>query len=101
MSNHLEVLTQDQRVHLKEKLQLLAEWYFTKEKVISTSCGICNALSNAFEDSTYYVFMDKLLVELQGSEYLAGYTDTYEEWESRAYMCLFLVEYLKDTIEKE
>ncbi len=94
-------LTQAERIDLKEKLQLIAEWYFTEEQPITTSCGICLALSKAFGANHYYSMMTRLLSEVFGadSDFLADYTDTYEEWESRAYMCLFLVEYLDTTIE--
>jgi hypothetical protein len=92
-------LTQEQRIDLKEKLQLIAEWYFTEEKPVQTSCGICNALSTTFDDSSYYEKMESLLWELYGDLHLASYTDSYEEWEDRAYMCLFLVEYLDTTID--
>lgn len=98
MSEH-DSLTQAERIDLKEKLQLIAEWYFTKEEVVKTCCGICSALYSSFKDSNYYQLMNKLLVEIQGYDYLANYTDTYEDWEGRAYMCLILVEYLDTTID--
>ena len=98
---HPETLTQGQRIDLKEKLQLIAEWYFTKENYVETGCGICCALSEAFHSRIYYDYMELLLIEMHKSEWLAKYTNTYEQWEERAYMCLFLVEYLKDTIQKE
>jgi hypothetical protein len=95
-----EHLSQEQRIDLKEKLLLIAEWYFTKEKDVTTCCGICKALDDAFGgDQEYYDYMASLLVEMHGSSDLALYTNTYEEWESRAYMCLFLVEYLDSTID--
>jgi hypothetical protein len=44
--------------------------------------------------------MLKLMIET--NEYSYGqYASTPEEWEPRANMALFLVEYLKDTIKKE
>lgn len=92
-------LTQAERINLKEKLQLIAEWYFTKEETVKTCCGICLALSTSFKDSNYYQLMNKLLVEIQDSTYLANYTYTHEDWEGRAYMCLILVEYLDTTID--
>jgi len=100
MSNYPLELSQEERIDLKEKLQLIAQWYFTGEVLVSTSCGICNALCTAFdEDSTYYTRMDSLLWEFQRSMSLGSYTDSYEEWEGRAYMCLILAEYLDTTID--
>jgi hypothetical protein len=100
MSNYPLELSQEERIDLKEKLQLIAQWYFTGEVLVSTSCGICNALSTAFgDDSIYYTRMDSLLWEFQRYASFGVYTDSYEEWEGRAYMCLILAEYLDTTID--
>lgn len=100
MSNYPLELSQEERINLKEKLQMIAQWYFTGEVLVSTSCGICNALCTAFdEDSTYYTRMDSLLWEFQSYTTLGSYTDSYEEWEGRAHMCLILAEYLDTTID--
>jgi hypothetical protein len=100
MSNYPLELSQQERIDLKEKLQMIAQWYFTGEVLVSTSCGICNALCTAFdEDSIYYTRMDSLLWEFQRYTTLGVYTDSYEEWEGRAYMCLILAEYLDTTID--
>jgi hypothetical protein len=99
MSNYPLELSQEERIDLKEKLQMIARWYFTGEVLVSTSCGICNALSEAFNSSIYYARMDLLLWEFNRTTALGSYTDSYEEWEGRAYMCLILAEYLDSTID--
>jgi hypothetical protein len=100
MSNYPLELSQEERIDLKEKLQMIAQWYFTGEVLVSTSCGICNALSTTFgDDSIYYTRMDSLLWEFNRTTALGVYTDSYEEWEGRAYMCLILAEYLDSTID--
>jgi superoxide dismutase len=93
-------LTTEERIDLRSKLLICAEKYFN-DTGVNTHCGICNAISEQTNDSTYYDKMGKLLNEIfqDYNEFLAEYTNTYEEWEGRAYMCLFLAEYLQDTIE--
>jgi len=100
MSNYPLELSQEERIDLKEKLQLIAQWYFTGEVFVDTACGICNALSAAFgANGLYYTRMDLLLWEFNRTTALGSYTDSYEEWEGRAYMCLILAEYLDSTID--
>lgn len=96
-----EKLTQAERKDLKEKLLLIAEMYFSGDHELITTCGICCALDNAFEDNSkcYYHIMDKMLLEFTGTLSVGEYTNTFEEWEGRAYLCLFFAEYLDSTIE--
>lgn len=94
------------RKRLMKGLTQVAELYFSdkyyygsKPDTVNIGCGICKAMldlgyKHSYED------MAKLMFET--NEYSYGwYVSTPEEWEPRATMCLFLVEYLKDTIEKE
>jgi len=95
------------RKRLMEGLTQVAELYFSdkycyygsKPDTVDIGCGICKAMLDlGYEHS--YEDMAQLMVET--NEYSYGcYVSTPEEWEPRATMCLFLVEYLKDTIEKE
>lgn len=93
-------LTTEERIDLRKQLLICAEKYFN-DTGVSTSCGICNAISEQTNNHNYYEKMGKLLNEIfqDHNEFLADYTNTYEKWESRAYMCLFLAEYLQDTID--
>lgn len=100
----MEQLTRTERIDLRNQLLILAQNYFNDKEVVTT-CGICLALTkqtgtdNAIDEECYYVKMDKLLQEIFGdSRNLGDYTNSHQEWEGRAYMCLFLAEYLQDTI---
>lgn len=93
-------LTTEERIDLRNQLLICAEKYFN-DTGVNTYCGICNAISEQANDESHYDKMGKLLREIfqDNDEFLGDYTNTYEEWEGRAYMCLFLAEYLKDTID--
>lgn len=94
------------RKRLIKGLTQVAELYFSgkyccygKPDIVNIGCGICKALRDLeYKDS--YEDMAQLMVETIDYSY-GEYVSTAEEWEPRANMCLFLVEYLKDTIEKE
>ena len=104
---HNKELSVTARKRLMKGLTQVAELYFSDKYLrfggvpdtLNIGCGICKAMldlgyKNSYED------MAKLLDET--NEYSYGYyVSTAKEWEPRATMCLFLVEYLKDTIEKE
>jgi hypothetical protein len=103
----METLTRAERIDLRKQLLILAKNYFNDEEVVTT-CGICLALTkqtntehvSSESNECYYLKMDRLLREIFGnSDSLGDYTNSYQAWEGRAYMCLFLAEYLQDTIE--
>jgi hypothetical protein len=95
------------RKRLIKGLTRAAELYFSDKHIpyggvpdtLNIGCGICKALT----DLGYkYSYMDMAHLLDETNEYSYGpYSYTAKEWEPRATMCLFLVEYLKDTIEKE
>lgn len=94
------LLTTAERIDLRKQLLICAEKYFN-DAGVNTHGGICYAISEQANNHTYYDKMGKLLREIfqDTDEFLGDYTNTYEEWEERAYMCLFLAEYLQDTID--
>ena len=98
---YLRPLTTAERIDLRNQLLICSENYFDGILTVSTTCGICNALATQTGESIYYDKMEQLLSELfmEHTLMLGDYTNTPEEWEGRAYMCLFLAEYLQDTIE--
>lgn len=73
--------------------------HFDNPKKVTIGCGICKALHD-LKVKNAYDLMNQLMQET--NEYSYGqYVATTEEWEPRANMCLFLVEYLKDTIKEK
>lgn len=95
-----------QRKEMIKGLTKIAELYFNGEHdmygqigKVTIGCGICKALMDV-GCRVSYTGMQELMLEM-GSDHYGYYVDTPEEWEPRANMCLFLVEYLKDTIKKE
>lgn len=96
-------LSNQARIELQQDLTTLAQWYFDNDSRINTTCGICYALSQLYaqtgRDGNAYGKMEALLLEAVSDDSLGKYTYTYEKWEDRAYMCLFLAEYLEGTIE--
>lgn len=102
-----EELSLTSRKRLIKGLTQVAELYFNKDyqpygvdpKKVNIGCGICKAMN----DLGYkYSYMDMAYLLDEMNEYSYGpYTYTPEEWEPRANMCLFLVEYLKDTIKEK
>ena len=88
-----------QRFGLIEALEVVAKKYFSDE-YICTDCGICAAVGYQYIEDADYLTMGRLMREILEEDSILGeYTDTREEWEARANMCLFLVEYLKDTVD--
>lgn len=95
------------RKELIKGLTKVAELYFNGEyqmygvfpDKVNIACGICRAL-HCLKFSYSYDNMQELMLEM-GNDYYGRYVDSTEEWEPRANMCLFLVEYLKDSIKKE
>lgn len=95
------------RKRLMKGLTQVAELYFSDKywqhsgvpDTVNIGCGICKALHD-LKFKNAYDLMNQLMMET--NEYSYGcYVAKPKEWEPRANMCLFLVEYLKDTIEKE
>lgn len=79
----------------------VAAIYFNKPELIKVSLGICWHLAQHCDIVDAYVVMQKLMFELDYGYHFRteeGYAEqgSIEEWESRAYMCLFLAEYLED-----
>jgi hypothetical protein len=104
---HNKALSLTARKRLIKGLTQVAELYFSADYVqggaypdkVNVSCGICKALHDLQFSHSYYA-MQQLMLEMD-DDYYGKYVYTPQEWEPRANMCLFLVEYLKDTIEKE
>lgn len=95
------------RKELIKGLTKVAELYFSGEHTryvahpdkVNISCGICKALHD-LKVKNAYDLMNQLMQEM--NEYSYGhYVYTPKGWEPRANMCLFLVEYLKDTIKEK
>ena len=104
---HNKALSLTARKELIKGLTKVAELYFSGEHIrcvahpdkVNISCGICKALHD-LEFSHSYHAMQELMQEM--NEYSYGhYVYTPKGWEPRANMCLFLVEYLKDTIKEK
>lgn len=103
-------LTKYDRERLIESLTEIAQFYFdgkyrfctmstsTEEKVVVITNGICCALSSLRQDFPGYYLIEQLEVEMDNRYDNYRSITSPEGWEPRAYMCLFLVEYLKDTI---
>lgn len=95
------------RKQLIKGLTQVAELYFNGKhqphcnnpNKVTIGCGICKALHD-LKVKDAYDLMNQLMQET--NEYSYGYyVATPQEWEPRANMCLFLVEYLKDTIKEK
>jgi hypothetical protein len=104
---HNKELSVTARKRLMKGLTKVAELYFSDKYLrydvvpdtVNIGCGICKAMLDlGYKHS--YDDMNKLMLETLDYSY-GYYVSTPEEWEPRANMCLFLVEYLKDTIKKE
>ena len=92
-------LNTKERVALIKVLSIVAEKYFNAEH-LCTLCGICAAVKYQDIKNADYDTMGRLMSEiLEVRGCLGTYTKEREQWEERATMCLFLVEYLKDTIK--
>lgn len=93
MSRYLD---QFGREELAQHLRVISGDYFDGEDV-ATDCGICAALSDNIDGIAYFV-MEDLMTELgfKGTVFEA-YVHEREDWEPRAWMCLFLSEYLEET----
>lgn len=100
-------LSLNARKGLVKGLTKVAELYFNGDHIqytehpdkVNIGCGICKALHDLKFLHSYHA-MQELMQEM--NEYSYGqYVNTPKEWEPRANMCLFLVEYLKDTIKEK
>lgn len=101
-----EKLSVTARKRLIKGLTEVAELYFSDKywqhsgipDTVNIGCGICKALSDR---GCKYAYSDMAKLLDETDEYSYGpYSYTAKEWEPRANMCLFLVEYLKDTIKE-
>lgn len=96
------------RKELIKGLTKVAELYFNGEHQmycvfpdkVNIACGICKALLD-LKVKNAYALMNHLMFETNDYSYGHYVNNSTEEWEPRANMCLFLVEYLKDSIKKE
>jgi hypothetical protein len=104
---HNKELSLKARKRLIKGLTQVAELYFSAEhqpcsvdpNKVNIGCGICKALHD-LKVKNAYDLMNQLMQET--NEYSYGqYVAEPQEWEPRANMCLFLVEYLKDTIKEK
>lgn len=86
------------RTQLADMLGHVSQHYFDGMPV-ETSAGICFALHEMVPDGdpfNPYHSMNGLMKEMREPMPIYGeYTDSRKKWEPRAWMCLFLVEYLK------
>lgn len=95
------------RKRLMKGLTQVAELYFNGKyqpcsvdpDKVNIGCGICNALHD-LKVKDAYGMMNNLMSETNDYSY-GHYVNNPTEWEPRATMCLFLVEYLKDTIKEK
>lgn len=100
-------LSVTERKRLMKGLTQVAELYFSGEhqpyynnpNKVTISCGICKALYD-LKVKNAYDLMTQLMQETCEDSY-GYYVVKPQEWEPRANMCLFLVEYLKDTIKEK
>lgn len=94
-------LTLEVRTALQKDLITVARKYFEKDPDSKLSMGICANLEVLEKKHDAYEAMYLLLKELNEPATLPGYrTLGFKNWEPRAYMALFLAEYLKDTIKE-
>ena len=94
MSN-TSIIDDNERTRLIPSLEKTAERYFNKDESLAIHCGICFVIKE-------YDLMNSLMKDIGEPEYrFDAYHDTWEEWEPRAWMCLFLVAYLKDELSEE
>jgi hypothetical protein len=91
-------LNDTERKALIKALDNVAEKYFSAQ-FVPTSLGICAAAQCQGIENATYLTMDLLMEEILEQGLLAKYTNGRNQWEQRATMCLFLVEYLKDTVK--
>lgn len=103
---HNKELSLTARKTLIKGLTQVAELYFNGKhqpcsvdpNKVNIGCGICKALHD-LKVKDAYDMMNKLMSETNDYSY-GHYVNNPTGWEPRANMCLFLVEYLKDTIKE-
>ncbi len=100
-------LSYNERLELIPALVDLAEIYFNEPHKIHFGAGICYSLYEVCNVEGSYHKMNRLMQEIgyaDGYEYFEGAEPadfkTIDEWEPRAYMCLFLSEYLWNTLDE-
>jgi hypothetical protein len=98
-------LDYDERLELIPALVDVARMYYDND-YLNIHAGICYQLAHFANVSSAYSKMTRLMVEIgytgndnyfEGSE-PSSFT-SYEEWEPRAFMCLFLSDYLFSTLD--
>lgn len=106
MKDHLSTpLSYDERIELIPALSDVAKMYYDHPNQINMFAGICYQLVHFASIGSAYSKMTRLMREIGYTEddsYFEGdkpvnFKD-YEDWEPRAYMCLFLSEYLMSTL---
>jgi len=86
-----------QRHELASALRELAKTYFDG-KELGTNCGICSSLSDEGL-SCAYSRMGDLMEEMgETSNRYGPYSEERSKWAPRAWMCLFLAEYIEETL---
>lgn len=99
-------LNYDERLELIPALVDVARMYYDND-YLNIHAGICYQLAHFANISSAYSKMTRLMVEIgytgndsyfEGSE-PSSFT-SYEEWEPRAFMCLFLSDYLFSTLDE-
>lgn len=84
----MKLAVKETRLYLADRLMEVAERYFLGDPTLYTGCGICLALDE-------YVLMDELMEEMgEPKPFYDDYSYSREKWEPRAWMCIFLAEYL-------
>lgn len=81
---------------LSKDLRDVSNKYFTDPELVATGFGICRAL---FRNGGHYNLMAELMGEMGEAGSYGEYSFDPEDWEPRAYMCLFLAEYLENRDE--
>jgi len=105
-------LTLKDRKELIRGLAQVAEMYFNSQyrfgrfegnedvEHVNITNGICNALCDLDLGIAGYSLIEKLQIEMDNDFDNYCEITSPEGWEPRANMCLFMVEYLKDTIKR-
>jgi hypothetical protein len=99
-------LTYDERLELIPALVDIARMYYDNE-YLNPYAGICYQLAHFANIPSAYSKMARLMTEIGytgNDNYFEGPEPSsftsYEEWEPRAFMCLFLSDYLFSTLDE-
>jgi hypothetical protein len=86
---------------LIDGLMLVAETYFERPEYIEQNCGICYNATNLLElgNSEFYFLMHDLDRQFMGNDTSVFTGEPIPEtWHARAYLALFLAEYLRNDL---